>query len=122
MEGKEDKSLALHSRKKSFSHAFNGLTILWQEPNAKIHAIAALLVIGLGIFRNIGRQQWMALVFAIALVLITEALNTAIEKLCDYCCDNKIHPAIKVVKDVSAAAVLLAALTSIIIAILVFLK
>lgn len=122
MEGKEDKSLALHSRKKSFSYAFNGLAILWKEPNAKIHALATVLVIGLGIFRNIGRQQWMALVFAIALVLITEALNTAIEKLCDYCCDNKIHPAIKVVKDVSAAAVLLAALTSIIIAILVFLK
>ncbi len=122
MESKEDKSLALHSRKKSFAYAFNGLAILWKEPNAKIHALATVLVIGLGIFRNIGRQQWMALVLAIALVWITEALNTSIEKLCDYCCDHKIHPTIKVVKDVSAAAVLLAAIASVIIAILVFLQ
>ncbi len=121
MESKEDKSLALHSRKKSFSYAFNGLAILWKEPNAKLHALATVLVIGLGIYQNVGRQKWIALIFAIALVWITEALNTAIEKLCDYCCVNKIHPSIKVVKDVSAAAVLLAAITSIIIAILVFL-
>jgi diacylglycerol kinase len=47
-------------------------------------------------------------------------LNTSIEKLCDYSCENKFHPAIKVIKDVSAAAVLIAAFVSVAIAVIVF--
>ena len=113
--------MSAKSRAKSFSYAFNGLRLLFQsEPNTKLHTVATIAVIALGFVRHIGQLQWAAIVFAIGLVWITEALNTCIEKLCDYSCDNKFHPTIKVIKDVSAAAVLIAAFVSVAIAIIVF--
>jgi diacylglycerol kinase len=116
-----NKNMSPTSRAKSFTYATNGLwQLLRQEPNAKLHAIATVVVLAAGIVRHIQLWQWIALVFAIGLVWITEALNTCIEKLCDFCCDNKFHPAIKIIKDISAAAVLLAAGVSLAVAFIIF--
>ncbi len=117
----QKKSLSAGSRANSFVHAFRGLRQMFkQEPNAKLHALATVVVIAAGIVRHIGAAQWMAIIFAIGLVWITEAVNTCIEELCDFNCDNKIHPAIKVIKDISAGAVLIAALVSLGIGLIVF--
>jgi diacylglycerol kinase len=117
-----NKKMNFISRKKSFSYAFNGLYQLYrQEPNAKIHTIATLAAIIAGVVRHISVMQWAAIVFAIALVWITEALNTCIERLCNLWCDNKWHPEIKLIKDIAAGAVLISAFVSIAIGILVFL-
>ena len=118
MEPKKD--MTIHSRSKSFVFAFNGMAQLLREPNAKLHTVATVSVIIAGFVRHIGHGQWLAVIFAIGLVWITEALNTCIEKLCDFCCGNTYHPAIKVIKDVGAAAVLIAAIISVAIAIVVF--
>jgi diacylglycerol kinase len=116
-----DKNMTIRSRGKSFSYAINGLVQLFRlEPNAKLHTLATTMVIIAGFARHIGQWQWVALVFAIGLVWITEAINTCIEKLCDFCCENKFHPSIKIIKDIAAAAVLLAAMVSLVIAIIVF--
>jgi diacylglycerol kinase len=116
-----NKTMGITSRKNSFVYAFSGLVrIFREEPNAKLHAIATLAAIAAGIALHITPMEWIAIVVAIALVWITEALNTCIEKLCDFACDNKIHPAIKVIKDISAGAVLIAALASVAIGIIVF--
>ncbi len=116
-----DKTMSVNSRKNSFSHAFSGLSQLFkQEPNAKIHALATIVAIVAGIVRHISSMQWAAIVLAIGLVWITEAMNTCIEKLCNLWCDNKWHPEIKVIKDIAAGAVLIAALVSVAIAISVF--
>lgn len=90
------------------------------EPNAKIHFIATILVIIAGFIRHISRGSWIAIVIAIAMVWITEALNTAIEALADYACERQYDPQIKLVKDVSAGAVLIASVAAVIIAIIVF--
>jgi diacylglycerol kinase (ATP) len=117
----QNKTMHIHSRKKSFAYAFNGLTqIVNREPNAKLHAAATIAAIVLALIRHIGQMQWVALFFAIGLVWITEALNTCIEKLCDLWCDNKYHPEIKIIKDMAAAAVLVAALVSVAIGIIIF--
>lgn len=117
----QNKTMSAASRAKSFSYAFNGLLqLLKLELNAKLHAIATIIAITAGIIRHINLTQWIAIIFAIGLVWITEALNTCIEKLCDYSCENKFHPAIKLIKDIAAGAVLIAALTSIAVGAIVF--
>ena len=117
----ENKNLSGRSRGKSFSHAINGIfELVKQEPNAKLHAVATVGVIAAGVIRHISTWQWVAIFFAIALVWITEALNTCIEKLCDFSCENKWDPAIKIIKDIAAAAVLIAAIVSVGIGVIVF--
>jgi diacylglycerol kinase (ATP) len=108
-------------RARSFTFAINGLyQMLRSEPNARLHAIATVLIIVAGGLRDLSPMQWVALTFAIGLVWITEAINTGVEKLCDFSCDNRFHPAIKIVKDVSAAAVMIAAIVSIVTGAIVF--
>lgn len=117
----KNKTMSPSARAKSFSYAFNGLFLIFkQEPNAKLHALATIVAIAAGIIRHISPMQWVAIVVAIALVWITELLNTCIEKLCDFSCENKFHPAIEIIKDISAGAVLVAAIASIAIAVIVF--
>ncbi len=117
----QQKNISLKSRKKSFSYAIHGIVALVKrEPNAKLHALASIVAVSAGIIRHISHWQWAMLAVAIGLVWITEALNTCIEKLCDFCCDNRIHPAIKIIKDISAAAVLIAAVVSIVVGTIIF--
>jgi diacylglycerol kinase (ATP) len=117
-----DKRMTFRSRKSSFGYAIQGLRQLFiEEPNAKIHFVATLIAIALGIFKHLSPERWAALVFAIGLVWITEAINTCIEKLCDYACNKEWHPTIKTVKDVAAAAVLIAAIVSATVGAIVFL-
>jgi len=59
------------------------------------------------------------LALAIALVLVVEALNTAVEQACNAITRN-YNPAIKAAKDVAAGAVLIAAITAAIIGASVF--
>lgn len=109
------------ARAHSFTYATNGIfQLLRSEPNARLHTLATVAVIVAGIWRHITHVQWLAVTICIALVWITEALNTCIEKLCDFSCGDKFHPAIKVIKDIAAAAVLIAALASLVTFIIIF--
>jgi diacylglycerol kinase (ATP) len=120
MENKKEMSFA--SRGNSFSYAFSGLRqIFKQEPNARLHALATIVAIAAGIIRHISPAQWIALVFAIGLVWITEALNTCIEKLCDLWSGGKWYAEIEIIKDIAAGAVLIAAVISVVTGIIVFL-
>ncbi len=106
----------------SFRFAFRGIITLFREtPNAVLQLIAAALAVVLGVFLHISRGEWLALVIVIGGVLAMEALNSALEVLSDYVCRKEIHPAIKKVKDISAAAVLLAAMAALAVGIVIFL-
>jgi diacylglycerol kinase len=121
MEG--EKSLSLRSRSNSFRYAIAGIIkLIRQEPNMRIHAVVSVVVVIAGFVRDLSRWEWLGIVFAISLVWITEAVNTAIEMLCDIVCNNEYHPGVKIIKDISAGAVLLAAIASVVIALLVFIK
>jgi diacylglycerol kinase len=118
----EPKPMNLRSRSTSFRYAIAGIMkLIRQEPNMRIHAVASVLVVAAGIVQSLSRWEWLGIVFAISLVWITEAVNTAIEMLCNIVCDNKYHPGVKTIKDISAGAVLLAAIASVATAVIVFL-
>jgi diacylglycerol kinase len=105
---------------KSFGYAFEGIwAAIKTERNLKIHLVAAVLVIILGLYLGITAAKWCLIVFAIGFVLVSELFNTAVERLGDAVSDEKQTPAIKAVKDISAAAVFLSALTALVVGILV---
>lgn len=114
------KNLSAVSRANSLLVALNGFRILTREPNMLLHLLAAIAVISAGLIVHLSAPKWIALAFAIVIVLIAEALNTALEQLCDYACNNKWSSQIKSVKDIAAAAVLLAAAAAVATGIIVF--
>ena len=118
---KPEKSIKIKSRINSFRYAFQGLRhLVGKEPNMLIHFVAAILVVIAGFVRNLNGMQWVAVLIAISLVMISEMFNTCIETLCDLYSKNEYHPAIKIIKDISAGGVLIAAIVSVIIGIIVF--
>lgn len=105
----------------SFKYAIDGiLAALKQEPNLKIHFLIALCVIGFSFFLNISPTDWVIIILVIGFVVAVELTNTAIEKIVDTFTDKE-HPGAKYAKDISAGAVLVAAITASIIGLLVFL-
>ena len=104
----------------SFRYAFRGVAwMLRHEPNMRFHLVATVGVLAAaGAFR-LPLDQWAALVFAIALVLLGEILNTAIEAVLDIVQPGH-HELVEIVKDVSAGAVLVAATGATVIAAIVF--
>lgn len=110
----------LRARFASFGPAFAGIAaLLRSEPNARLHLVATLAVLGLGAALPLTRGDWLALVLAITGVWVAEALNTAIEALCDTLHPDQ-HPGIKLTKDVAAGAVLMASGGALIVGLLVF--
>lgn len=87
------------------------------EHNAWLHLVASAAVVIAGFALHISLDEWRWLVLAIALVWVTEAMNTAVEELC-----NRINPefdkSIGRVKDLSAGAVLAASLAAAVIGLL----
>lgn len=106
-------------RLESFRHAAHGLSVLLGQHNARIHVVAGLSVIAAGAALEVSRGDWLALVFAMGLVLTAEALNTGVELLADAAVPER-HPLVGKAKDVAAGAVLLAATTATAVAALVF--
>jgi len=91
----------LVGRKRSFGYAINGVRTLYRETNARIHALATVLVIALGACVGLRPLEWTLLAVAATVVWVAEALNTALEVLSDATCPEH-DPLIGVVKDVAA--------------------
>lgn len=111
---------SISKRIKSFSYAFNGLkALIKEEQNVWIHLLATIIVITLGWFFSISIFEWIAVIFAIGFVLVTEILNTAIENISDFISPEK-NDSIKKIKDISAGAVLISAIVAFVIGLIVF--
>jgi diacylglycerol kinase (ATP) len=118
---KSDRPFSIQARLKSFVYAFEGVMFFIRfEAQATIHLIAIVAVLGAGYWFKISSMEWIAVVFAIGIVISAEMLNTAIEKLTDMV-SPQINEQAKIVKDLAAGAVLIASLTAFIIGIIVFL-
>lgn len=119
--GNETKPFSWKARGQSFGFAWAGILRFFRaEHNAWLHLGATVLVIVLGIILHISRTEAIALVFAIALVWVTEMINTAIEKTMDLLMPQ-VHPKVKIIKDVAAGAVLIAAMAAAIVGGIIFL-
>jgi diacylglycerol kinase len=104
----------------SFSYAFKGLSYAYRtQLNFKIHVFAAIVIFCLGYVYNISNQEWLWIILAIALVLISELFNTALETLVDLVSPVYQNKA-GIVKDVAAAAVLIMACLAVAIGLIVF--
>jgi len=104
----------------SFRFAFSGIrTLLRTERNFGIHISALVLVIIAGLFFRLETAEWIAIIAISALVLALEAINTALEKLCDLVQPDH-HPVIKQVKDMAAAGVLITAIAALVIGLMIF--
>jgi len=90
------------------------------EHNAIIHLLATVCVVFMGFWLSISAIQWALVVLAIAMVFSAEIFNTAIEKLADEQ-TREYSTRIKIIKDLSAAAVLITAVGAAIVGLLVFL-
>lgn len=120
MKNKESKTFSPQARANSFRYAFKGLKLFFTtQHNSWIHLVAALSVIAAGFFFGITRMEWLFVILAIALVLIIEILNTAIEFLVDLVSPEYNELAGKI-KDLAAGAVLFAAIMAAVIGVLVF--
>ena len=116
----EEDGFSIASRLESFRCAFRGVgTMLASQHNARSHLLATVGVCGLGLLVGISRLEWCAIVVAIAMVWMAEALNTAFEFLSDVT-SPEFHPLIQKAKDVAAAAVLLSAAGAAVIGLIVF--
>jgi diacylglycerol kinase len=102
--------------------AFRGMLIPYQtEISIRIQTGVAAAVVGLGLYLGLSKTDWLWIVVACALVLLTEMLNTAIEKLVDLVSPGYNELAGKV-KDIAAGAVFLAATLSVVIGAIVFIQ
>lgn len=105
---------------KGFLFAFNGLVVFFRhERNGRIQLAVAITVVLLGIIVNVSVHDWIVLFLCIASVLSLEMVNSAIEKLCNLV-HPQFHPAVKVIKDISAGAVLWVSIFSAVIGVIIF--
>ncbi len=108
------------ARLKSFRYAWEGISsFLQSEHNAWIHFMCSIAVLTLAVLIPVNTTELLALVFAIGFVWVAEMFNTCIERMLDFVSPER-HPEIKFIKDLAAGAVLIAALVSVIVAIVVF--
>ncbi len=111
----------LRLRLASFGFAIRGIVVLVRsQPNARIHLAIIVSVIAAGVLLQITATEWAILALCSGWVLSLEAVNTAIEFLADRV-SPEFHWLIQNAKDVSAAAVLIAAMTAVVVGNLIFL-
>lgn len=101
-------------------YALNGLKEAFlQERNFRIHLLIAILVICFSFYLKLDIIEWAIVLIMIHLVLIAELVNSLIERIIDYI-KPEFHPNAKIIKDISAAVVLIAAIASIIVGLIIF--
>ncbi len=93
--------------------------MLKKERNMKIHFVAALGVILFSALLQVSSEDMLWIFLAIALVMITEILNTFFEKLLDLL-NPEYNVVVKRLKDMSAAGVLMASIFAVVVALAVF--
>jgi diacylglycerol kinase (ATP) len=103
------REFSLAARWRSFRHAGNGLRyLLRSEPNARLHCVAAMLVVASGWWVGLSAADWRWITIAIAMVLFAEAMNTALELVCDVVSPG-YHAQVGKAKDIAAGAVSISA-------------
>ncbi|RJQ40585.1 MAG: diacylglycerol kinase family protein [Anaerolineaceae bacterium] len=107
--------------RESFQFAFEGFRYAIQtQRNLRLQLVAAVLVITISTFLPMELLEWAILFVLIALVIVAEILNTAIEKTIDLTI-KEYDPLAKTVKDLSAAAVLFIAFTAVVVGLFIYL-
>lgn len=109
-----------HNLLYSFYYAFRGIiTAIKEERNMKIHVSIATLVVILGLLLTLSKIEWFSIIIIISLVISAEIFNTAIETVVNLV-SPKYNEFAKKAKDLSAGAVFVLAICSVIIGLIIF--
>jgi diacylglycerol kinase (ATP) len=107
-------------RMQSFHYAWKGiLHFMRSERHATVHAIAAVAAIITGAILEISNTEWLWIIASIGIVFTAEMFNTAIEKTVDLI-STDFNKKAGVIKDIAAGAVLICAITSLLIGLIIF--
>lgn len=110
----------MHNIHLAIQYALNGLRITFKnERNFKIEVFCAFATILMAIILRVTQTSWLIIILNISFVLTAELFNTAIEKVADVVC-KEFNPVIKVIKDVAAAGVMIAVLSSLVSGLVIF--
>lgn len=113
-------AFAISARLRSVRHALDGIaTLVYSQHNARLHLLATLAVLLAALWFQVSVLESCILVLAVSLVWLAEALNTAVEFVCDVA-SPEIHPLIKKSKDVAAAGVLISSSAALLVGLLIF--
>lgn len=104
----------------SLRHAMNGLNYaIRHEKNFQNEVIFACLVIGAMLYYHVTGSEKIVLFLVIMGVLVMELLNTVMERIADIL-KPRVHPYVRVIKDLMAASVLVSSLLAVIIGLIIF--
>ncbi len=104
---------------KSLAYALRGIwTAFRSERNLKIQTAALCVAIALGVYLGLEPLAWGLVIFALGFVFVTELINTAVERIGDKAANGRMSHTVGTAKDISAAAVLVSALTALAIGII----
>jgi diacylglycerol kinase (ATP) len=116
----KDEKFSIASRLRSFKFSFDGLAAFFlKEHNSWLHFIATVAILVLSAYTGVTKTELLAIVFAIGFVWVAEIFNTCIERVMDYISVER-HPDIKFIKDLASGAVLIAAITAFVVALIIF--
>lgn len=119
MEFKKDNTF-FTGRLKSVNYALKGaIKLITTEHSVMVQFSLGIIMVIAGIFFQITATEWLFQTLAIGLVMSVEGLNTAIEKIADFIHPN-YHERIGFIKDIAAGAVFFAAITAIIIGLIIY--
>lgn len=105
---------------KSFIYAWRGLfKIFKEEQNLRLQTVAAVLVVVVAYFFRVSRAEWMMLILAVSAVILMEIINSVVERVADALKPQIDHYA-KEIKDIAAAAVMVASLAAVVIGVIIF--
>ena len=105
---------------KSFGYAFRGLKKTYrEEQNIRVQVIVGILVLLFAFFVGLNRIEFSIIIFLVILVMLMELANSAVERIADVL-KPRINTYIKEIKDIMAAAVLLASIMSVIVGLIIF--
>lgn len=116
----EPKKFSWKERGNSFTYAWAGIKAVFRtEHNTWIHLVLTCMAMVIGFVLKISPGEFIALIIVMTMVWTAEIFNTAIEKTMDFISREK-HPQIKLVKDLAAAAVLITAVSAMIVGAIIF--
>jgi diacylglycerol kinase len=105
---------------KSFQYAFEGIFhALVNEANFRVQVVITIVAVTLGIHYKIAVAEWGLLTLTSGFLLAAELINTVVEEFVDHLIEEN-HEGVKIIKDVAAGFVFIAAITTLIILILIF--
>jgi diacylglycerol kinase len=105
---------------RSFGFATAGImTLVLTQPNARVHLVLGIGAASLALWLGVSALEWALLTLTVGLVLVAEAVNTAIEAAVDIASPS-IHPLARQAKDIAAGGVLISAITAVIVGLALF--